>query len=180
MGRANSPWTGLACGSLTVDRGMWSGGQVARLREWAVLLGGDIMRRPLSYLQRCGTAGKSLYRGHRAAGRGSRGTACLCCWALLSSPALCLDPVLQHHWWRCKWESRSAAASLRGQMLFFRLARDCSVSFQKTLQRKREMGISVSVLLLNTRARDSYSISLDPRERPHRSTLTSQQCMLGP
>lgn len=116
-------------------------GQGARMQEWAVLLGGGTVRPPLSYLQQCGIAGKSLYRAHRAAGRGSLGMACLCCWALLSSPALCLDPVLQHHWWRCKWESRSAATSLKGQMLFFRIARESSVSFQKTLQSKRKMGI---------------------------------------
>ena len=89
----------LTYGPAAANRGTWFRQQGRRngLCSWEW----DTIQPPLSYLQQCGTAGKNLYRAHLAAGRGSRDKVCLWCWALLSSLALCLDPVPQHHWWRC-------------------------------------------------------------------------------
>lgn len=86
-------------------------GRACRAQDRALFLGVRHWKAFLSYLQQRGTAGKSLYLVHLAAGKGSRDKVCLWYWALFSPQALCLDPVPQHHWWRCKCKSRSADTS---------------------------------------------------------------------
>lgn len=79
--------------------------------------GTERLRYPSSYPRQCGTADKSLCHARLAAGRGSPDKACLYHWALLFLLALCLHPVPQRHWWRCKRKTIGHQKLVRGQRL---------------------------------------------------------------
>lgn len=98
-----------------------------------------------SYPRQCGTADKSLCHARLAAGRGSPDKACLYHWALLFLLALCLHPVPQRRWWRCKWKTIGHQKLVRGQRLksqmrLFRMGRWGFLVFSKGTPKKNQMG----------------------------------------